>query len=107
MNTYPFIFPKGNDGKYYIDTFYIYETSDAVLKSMYFGRRNKTIKESIKDALKDCNKISFRETVNYDVSFDYDPASNKAWYSEEYRGTGNGHYYLALNENTALFCEND
>lgn len=31
----------------------------------------------------------------------------KAWYSEEYRNCGNGHYYLLLDETHAIFCEDD
>lgn len=30
-----------------------------------------------------------------------------AWYSEEYRGCGNGHYYFALDERRAIFVEDD
>ena len=44
--------------------------------------------------------------LNYDISFEYD-GTNKAWYSEEFRGCGNGHYYLALSEEYALFYEDD
>ena len=40
-------------------------------------------------------------------TFEYKADKNKAWYSEEYRGCGNGHYYIAIDENTALFIEND
>lgn len=43
----------------------------------------------------------------YDVSFEYNPETNRAWYSEEYKGCGNGHYYLALNRTHAIFYEND
>lgn len=43
----------------------------------------------------------------YDVSFSYDPEKKKAWYSEEYRGCGNGYYYIALNRTHALFVEKD
>ena len=31
----------------------------------------------------------------------------KVWSSEELRGCGNGHYYIALDANTALFVEDD
>ena len=31
----------------------------------------------------------------------------RGWYSEEYRGCGNGHYYLMLDEMHVIFCEND
>lgn len=31
----------------------------------------------------------------------------RAWYCEEYKGYGNGHYYLAVNATHAIFCEDD
>lgn len=31
----------------------------------------------------------------------------RGWYSEEYRGCGNGHYYLLIDAKHAIFCEND
>lgn len=31
----------------------------------------------------------------------------RGWYSSEYSGTGNGDYYLLINERTAIFCETD
>lgn len=43
----------------------------------------------------------------YDVSFEYNAESNRAWYSEEYVGCGNGHYYLALNRTHAIYYEKD
>ena len=30
-----------------------------------------------------------------------------AWYSEEYKNCGNGHYYLAIDATHAIFCEDD
>lgn len=30
-----------------------------------------------------------------------------AWYSEEFKNYGNGHYYLAIDEKHAIFCEDD
>ena len=104
---YPFVFAKGSDGNDYVVTFYIWEQSEVKLKSMYFGRANKHVKELIKKALVGREKYSVRQRVSYDVSFAYDPDKNAAWYSEEYRNCGNGHYYIALDENTAWFCEND
>ena len=101
---YPFIF-TGNGN---INTFYLWEMSDAKTKSMYFGKwRNKTVKAEIKRALENKTRISFSERASYDVSFDYEPEKNKAYYREEYKGCGNGHYYIAIDGNTALFCEND
>ena len=81
-------------------------------KSMYFGVFNKNIKSQILYALKNHENYSSGRTdkwdkTSYDVSFEYNAEKNMAWYSEEYRNCGNGHYYLALNNSVALFCEND
>lgn len=43
----------------------------------------------------------------YDNSIEYSPSRNKAWYSEEYKNCGNGHYYLMINATQAIFCEDD
>ena len=75
---------------------------------MYFGKyTNKDEKLEIKAALNDHRSYSTNAYTSYDVSFEYNADKNMAWYSEEYKGCGNGHYYLALDENTALFCEDD
>jgi hypothetical protein len=46
---------------------------------------------------------------NYDVSVSGKLCGNeyKAWFTLEYRGKGNGHYYLLINENQAIFSEDD
>lgn len=107
IEKYPFMFSK-TAGKYELNTGYIFELSECRLKSMYFGKYDNTReKEKIAACIRDKQKHSCWYTVNYDVSFEYDPDRNAAWYSEEYRGCGNGHYYLALNHSTALFCEDD
>lgn len=85
-----------------------YMQNPAKIKKMYFGKyRNGEILKNISDAIK--NKIDIHKcsTASYDVSFEYSAKQNKAWYSEEFRGCGNGHYYLALNDSHALFYEND
>jgi hypothetical protein len=55
------------------------------------------------------HKVESRESAraSYDVSFSYNPELSKAWYSEEYKNCGNGHYYLALDATHALFYEDD
>lgn len=81
---------------------------DAKVKKMNFGRwSNEDALKTIKDALKNKKETSVSGRANYDVSFSYNPKLNKAWYSEEYRGCGNGHYYLALDATHALFYEDD
>lgn len=106
---YPFAFSVDEEGLPHVDTSYLYELSEVQFKSMYFGKyNNKRIKAEISDALKNHKKYEvYRLPVTYDVTFEYVPEDEKAWYSEEYRDCGNGHYYLALNHSTALFCEND
>lgn len=105
---YPFMIKESEDGNLYVASDYIYELSDCILKSMYFGKwNNEEYKDKIKDAIDNKKDYHCFAYTNYDVSFEYDTKLNKAWYSEEYKGCGNGHYYLALNNNTAVFCEDD
>ena len=105
---YPFMFTTNKDGQICIIPEYSYDISDAILKTMYFGYANKRIKQEIKNAIQNNTTYhSGRIQVNYDVSYEYNAQTHKAWYNEEYRNCGNGHYYLALDENTAIFYEND
>lgn len=101
---YPFLFDEKRQLKYaYFD-----EIANCRIKTMYFGTwENKNVKQHIKMAIS--NKAPYRTTTRaqYDVSFQYDPMKNKAWYAEEYRNCGNGHYYIALDEHTAIFYEDD
>jgi hypothetical protein len=58
------------------------------------------------------NKEDFRYAweSNYDVSVSgklCDDGIYRAWLSLEFRGCGNGHYYLLINENQAVFAEDD
>jgi len=85
-----------------------YLSSPLKIKKMYFGRQNEVILAEIKSALKHKEKYeSGSIRVIYDVSFYYDAEANKAFYSEEYKDCGNGHYYLALNATHAVFWEDD
>ena len=78
------------------------------VKKMYFGKyENNNVLEKIQNAMQNKIKISEHGRASYDVSFEYNPEHNRAWYSEEYKGCGNGHYYIALNNTHALFSEND
>ena len=106
---YPFAFGRDEDGNLFFETDYIHEKSDAKLKTMYFGKHdNHYVKECISNALAEKRRYcSGRYRTSYDVSFEYDPSRNMAWYSEEYKDCGNGYYYIALDANTALFIEKD
>lgn len=71
-----------------------------ILRSMTNGENYRT------------GRISGRK---YDVSFQLDNGHTennsdgikRAWYSEEYRGCGNGHYYLAIDHERAIYYEKD
>ena len=104
---YPFMIKIRDDGTEYLDTDYVYEFSNLITKSMYFGWQNKNYKEQIKEHLEKKQSLDLFQRVNYDVTFNYNAEKGLAWYSEEYKNCRNGHYYIALDENTALFCEND
>jgi hypothetical protein len=105
---YPFVFPE--DGG--IDTSYLYERSACTLKPVYFGKYyTRRIRGEIIDATMGRDEYSSGIIPeDYDYSFEYrtgEDGLKRAWYSMEYRGCGNGHYYLALSERLALFAEND
>ena len=106
---YPFLFTRDMDGHLVLDTDYIFETSDCVLKSMYFGKyENRRVKSDLKNAITEQKPYKKnRIRTSYDVSVCYLPDARKAFYSEEYRDCGNGHYYAMLDENTALHLEDD
>ena len=106
---YPFAFTKDIYGHLQVNTGYLFEVSKCTLKSMYFGKGlNDDIKAELKYAIEDRRPWSQdRIRTSYDVSVKYDPGEQKAWYSEEYKNCGNGHYYLMLDHSTALFLEND
>lgn len=105
---YSFMIKTNENGEEYVDTDYIWELSQCKLKSMYFGKyRNEEIKQEIAKHIEEKQNYHKETTASYDITFNYDAEKNKAWYSEEYRNCGNGHYYLAIDENTAIFCEND
>ena len=78
------------------------------VKKMYFGKyKTPEVLDRIQKAIQEKKEISEYGQASYDVSFHYNPKSSRANYSEEYRGCGNGHYYIALNASHALFIEDD
>lgn len=79
------------------------------IKAMYFGSSEYAKQKLINIAKALQSKTDIREhtTAGYDITFNYQAKDNMAWYSEEYRGCGNGHYYLALNATHALYYEDD
>ncbi|MCR4653856.1 MAG: hypothetical protein K5744_09220 [Eubacterium sp.] len=107
INKYPFAFFKDQNGNTQVIFNYRAELSDCIIKSMYFGTWNRSIKDDISRALE--NKYEYNSgkvEVNYDVSFSYD-GINQALYREEYKGCANGHYYLAVGNSMAVVYEDD
>lgn len=98
---YPFLFRNGS-----LYASYFNGIARAELKSMYFGKNNKQTKAAIKQHIDAGKDMTFSALTTYDVSFQYDAEQNKAWYTEHCKNHSS-HYYLALNENTALFVEDD
>lgn len=76
-------------------------------KSRWDNAKTEHIRRNIAEALKNKTSFQCRGSNGYDVSFKYDAEKNKAWYSEEYVGCGNGHYYLALDSTHAIYYEKD
>jgi len=104
---------KMGEGKeYYITEILWYMVNPLKIKKMNFGKyRNEQCFKEIAEAMINKKEIDLRGDNGYDVSFNYSPSGKdgkeRAWYSEEYRGCGNGHYFLALNGTHAMFYEDD
>lgn len=78
-----------------------------VKKMRFTTGDNEYYLSQIKQAMKDKKELHLSGRTNYDISFEYKPEGNRAWYSEEFKNCGNGHYYLALNETHAVHYEDD
>lgn len=64
----------------------------------------------LKERISKREDFKYSWTKGYDnrVVLDFDKNGNgEGWYSEEFRGYGNGHYYYLLDEKHVLFGEND
>jgi hypothetical protein len=109
LSRYPSLVGKRDDGTDYIRThlLWTYHEKPTVKKMRFTKYRNEDDLERIQIAMDKKESFNHRGEYGYDISFEYNPDKNKAWYSEEYRGCGNGYYYLALDATHALFCEKD
>lgn len=63
----------------------------------------------VAECIKNGKKFHRRWENGYDntVEVDEKDGYKRAWYSEEYRGCGNGHYYLMFDATHAIFYEDD
>ena len=106
---YPFAFGiDEHNGKTFVKSDYVYELSDCRMKTMNFGKYDTdSQRENIKQAIAEGKDYDAFGRTSYDVSFRFDAERKRAYYSEEYKNCGNGHYYLALDNKHCVFCEND
>lgn len=67
------------------------------------------LQERIKEAIQNKTEFSFRWRNGYDntVTVSHLNGVSTAHYSEEYKGCGNGHYYLLFDEKHAIHYEDD
>lgn len=107
----PKLIDTREDGRRGVNTGVLwYMHTPARVKKMYFGKYGGHLERIAlaMEAKQKCHEEAGQEvTGTYDNSFEYNPEYNKAWYSEEYKNCGNGHYYLALDATHALFYEDD
>lgn len=112
---YPELVKTDEEGKQHIDTSVLwYHHCMPKVKKMrftptrrWYTEENEHILARIQEKMDRKEKYRTSGRASYDVSFEYNPEINRAWYSEEYKGCGNGHYYIALDATHALFCEDD
>jgi hypothetical protein len=80
------------------------------IKTMNFDKYNRSYQMSVINS-NIANRIncSHRWTNGYDNSYEirFDEDFIRGWYSEEYRGCCNGHYYFLLDNCHAIFGEDD
>ncbi len=82
------------------------------IKTINYHSFNKDYRRNvIKEYIAKKEHFNERWHKGYDNTLEsrYDEKENeyRIWYSEEYTNCGNGHYYFALDERHAIFCEND
>lgn len=67
------------------------------------------IRERAKQCIENGERYIHRWEKGYDNSIEFSVLGGRkcGWYSTEYRGCCNGHYYLALDERHAIFSETD
>lgn len=108
---YPELISTNDKGKTFINTSLLWMLAKLpkVKKMVIDGSKthNTWMLQRIQDAMNKKEKISVSGRTSYDTSFEYNPEINRAWFSEEFKGCGNGHYFLALDATHVLFYEDD
>ena len=100
-------------GKYaWVHGYQVFEsfTSRTCWKSIAWRRWERAeMSKRVADCIKNGENFSRRWENGYDNSVEVANRDGEklAWYSEEYRGCGNGHYYLMFDATHAIFYEDD
>lgn len=80
-------------------------------KSIAWSKYNRQRESAeVENAIRDKKDYHKRWTNGYDNTLEISFANDdypRGWYSEEYRGYGNGHYYLLFDATHAIFYEDD
>ena len=110
-NVYKHLYEKDNKFPW-LHSYQVFESflRNTCWKAPNFGKWRDYDKNALSSAIAEKRDYSLRWTDGYDnsveISFKY-PELPRGWYSEEYRGCGNGHYYLLFDAKHAIFYEDD
>jgi hypothetical protein len=70
----------------------------------------KYAQEDLKKAIEDRRNYRYAWDCGYDCSVETklsEDGKYRAWFSQEFRGTGNGHYWILISPTQAIFSERD
>ena len=88
----------------------IIRTAKKGVVSINYGAWNRySMRDIFKDKIKTKQEFVYKWRKGYDNSIACKKVNDVmcAWYSMEYKGLGNGHYYIAIDERHAFYCETD
>ena len=101
------------DKKYgWVSTYQVFESfaSKRCWKSIAWRRwEREHFNERVSEAIREGKEFTWRWENGYDntINIDVKEGLKRGFYSEEYRGCGNGHYYLLFDATHAIFYEDD
>ena len=113
-NSYKNFYCQREEGQKYAwcSTHQVFESfcSKTCWKSIAYDKWNrKRYNADVEKAIANKENYSRRWTNGYDNTLEitFNDDYPRGWYSCEYRGTGNGHYYLLFDATHAIFYEDD
>jgi hypothetical protein len=108
---YPELVKTNEKGEEYIDRSLLWTFAKTPkVEKMRFSEsklENEAQLNRIKECMQKSEECKEYGYYGYDNSFEYHPNIKRAFYSREYKGCGNGYYYLALDATHAMFLEKD